>query len=57
MTMREFKKYLDKVIENKKAELTLLQNDKLLSKHTKVFQAHLQEQIKEYEDIRKVINL
>lgn len=56
MTMKEFKKYLDNLIKQKKKELKELTNDKFNSRHSLTYQAHLNILIREYEDMRKVIN-
>lgn len=56
MTMKEFKKYLDNLIEQKKKELKEITKDKFNSRHCLTYQAHLNILIREYEDMRKVIN-
>ena len=56
MTMKEFKKYLDNLIEQKENELKELTDDNYNCRHSLSYQTHLRILIKEYKDIRKVIN-
>ena len=52
MTMKEFKKYLNNVIQEKETRYNLLKGKRF----TKTYRTHLYLQIRELKDIRKVIN-